>query len=773
MRLPQLPTVEISTGRLVTGHAEGAHAAVLAALARPNEVTCLAPISISFLRPEDSADIGHFTNFFGADASYVHPAFTALMSRPLHMFHADRNTINLAHMNVLIRVGSRDSAGHLWASKRLYRLVSDAIQVGLTKPTATMQPKNDSRDARYEYMGRWLTSSLKSRVRLDVVRSQGHWWDSTVYVGDGGALNDASMRSFYAQCLHRSLSDIKMVHVDYVAHPHMDSGAAAIDVDDKDAAETGNNNIDIEQSDLNLPAPNHICRSDEFTLSLSDPTDSSGLCGFRVLQQFHSLLQSEIFVSQHHLSRSALIAHAIREVNHQHKSRSGGVAYIDNLNLRDEDVSYFDTAVAYAAEATVGGSHLHRGGSTMKGRFSSGSVDMPASGGSTGVVGGAGAGPGGGRNGMVLDDEAMGSGIKRSVRQRILNHPEMQGLFTLPAHVRAGRLCIVRTQNVRRLGLDRLLENACRNTDFMHLPLLLIVDGRIIKREDFSRDPPLKGVLFEESVGQVDICWTSNGSISASMCSRPQDPLGEKVLETVGRGVRALEGRAVVVVFGTPSRLERRHALRDLALYIANSLAAANGATVHMLSDFEYRDILSGESASIALSGFENVVFIGGPGDNKAIRDITEGLLPGVMMGSRLPVVFLPSGQGFLIGPYRFDEADQGVSFTLPLVRSVDSSVPAPPQYASDKFHKRSVLPVQPISGLCLTANSLSGYLHLSRLMWGNSKLSSGGMFGSTLPDFVVTSAEVWPLGLAGGSPLSGYWNSTWGFDKDHAYSRP
>ena len=69
---------------------------------------------------------------------------------------------------------------------------------------------------------------------------------------------------------------------------------------------------------------------------------------------------------------------------------------------------------------------------------------------------------------------------------------------------------------------------------------------------------------------------------------------------------------------------------------------------------------------------------------------------------------------------------------------------------------------------VCVHANSVEGYLHLSRLAWSVTPPMVRPPF-SSLPDYTVIDERVWGQGL-GGVLLAGYWGPTWEYVPSDAY---
>jgi hypothetical protein len=189
--------------------------------------------------------------------------------------------------------------------------------------------------------------------------------------------------------------------------------------------------------------------------------------------------------------------------------------------------------------------------------------------------------------------------------------------------------------------------------------------------------------------------------------------------------------------------------MRDLAVYIGNSNLAAHNTHVRVITDLDYRSnkyYLQDDPA--------NVIFIGGPTQNKAVKNLCQFKEDDNKEKNHCitPVKFAVNDDNdgrilnFSIGPHTFRNLDQSLIFTMPLQTNETSAM-----------------------GVCLHANTPEGYLDLSRLAWPVPPPMVRAPFANYIPDYIVINQKIWAYGF-GGVIAAGYWNSTWSFDPLQAY---
>eukprot|EP01039_Chlorochromonas_danica_P000609 gene609-659_t len=294
--------------------------------------------------------------------------------------------------------------------------------------------------------------------------------------------------------------------------------------------------------------------------------------------------------------------------------------------------------------------------------------------------------------------------------------------------------------------------------------------------------PNLQGDIMDvfQRVGSHDVSthpWYSrrHAEICGSSGSSPVHPLSEKTLTTSGP-LRHVAHRPLVIVYGTTptTHLPLRRAMRDIAIYLANSYYAAYHSYVPVLSDIDFR-----------MSTFQkrpllpNIIFIGGDSQTNRMWKWMQNDSSISPLTYRLPADLVMHGYpsergqqqqeeeegeeegeekvGFTLANQTFSRADHGLMFTFPIHR--------PPSSSSSSYDSVAM-------GVCLHGNSPRAYLHLSRLLWPVIPPMVRPPFSLYLPDYLVVDEEVWAKG-PGGLRLAGYWDSDWQIDERTAYYRP
>eukprot|EP00041_Stephanoeca_diplocostata_P021451 m.500089 g.500089 ORF g.500089 m.500089 type:complete len:980 (-) comp21830_c0_seq2:232-3171(-) len=155
-----------ATRLIVCGHSMGGHGAWLFAATEPGRTMCL-NANAGWNRKEQYGDSNtlflHDLRLDAVDARLQYVLGAAVQENMV-----DRHARNLARggVAVLARVGTQDATVHPWYTRRMARVV--AAEGGA--------------------------------VELVEVAGKEHWWWDTVAPNDGGAVNDAALRTFFHAC---------------------------------------------------------------------------------------------------------------------------------------------------------------------------------------------------------------------------------------------------------------------------------------------------------------------------------------------------------------------------------------------------------------------------------------------------------------------------------------------------------------------------------------------------------------------------------------------
>ena len=360
--------------------------------------------------------------------------------------------------------------------------------------------------------------------------------------------------------------------------------------------------------------------------------------------------------------------------------------------------------------------------------------------------------------------------------------------------------CSISTGNVRRLRISLGSGFFARNS-------AIVVDGLSIsdlwettalfsnthsdRSASTSRAQTHKASKLINAADEmyVDICWysgcessTSSSSAydeyvkkpsSPSVCCKLANPLYEKTLSVYGP-VQQVYSRPLLVVYGTPQDQYYRKILKDTAVHIANSLFAAHSSHVEVVTDMQYKSIVTSSEdmyeTSYVNDGdenegiFMNSIFIGGPMHNKAIRSMIQHKIQPIQANVQ-NVVYKSVSNGssayreenpiFCIGErYCFSNSDNAVIYTFPMISGSSAS------------------PSGSALGVCIHANSVEGYLHFSRISWPTVPPMVRAPFANYIPDYMVIDSMVWSQGL-GGVLMAGFWAPNWAFSVFQYYSNP
>jgi hypothetical protein len=278
--------------------------------------------------------------------------------------------------------------------------------------------------------------------------------------------------------------------------------------------------------------------------------------------------------------------------------------------------------------------------------------------------------------------------------------------------------------------------------------------------ELWVNNQPFYVAHLSTSSGILHFCISSVDKDTHFCDSSSLQPLSEKTLVTYGP-IRRVYDRSFTIVYGTPaSDSTLRITMKDFALYVANSHYTSHYTSVQVMSDLEFLT-----SNYMRRTVFSNIIFIGDSSQNRLLknilaRDSSEAKAHRINFSGQLPRDFTFSnssnsadGVGFRIKNHLFNRLDQGVIFTLPLLRDTSEAV-------ADE---------DTAMGLVICANSIGAYHHLSRLAWPVIPPMVRAPFANYLPDFIVVNHHIWDEGF-GGVSAAGFWNMRWEYDERQSY---
>lgn len=401
-------------------------------------------------------------------------------------------------------------------------------------------------------------------------------------------------------------------------------------------------------------------------------------------------------------------------------------------------------------------------------------------------------------DGGVLNDKTMREFYRECLARRAIAACPLNTTWTLKAispHSQAGRCGVAITQQVKSFamssistychivehqpGMDNENGAATLTSDSSQPSLVCRLDTKNVRHVTLNINPTEFGLCNGTVNSTVNLVVdgvavsTAQGSV-VSICLQPSPhvcapPPMERGPETYGP-IRAIYSRPFIIIYGTPTNSLLRIALRDLAVYIGNAHYNAHSTYVLVISDLEYKSRNYGEQDL-------GLLLVGGPSVNKAARMIydssrrssgTEGdddedpeAGPAEREESLLsrPTVHFPpaseDGSGanhsFSIAGIQYAAPSDAVIATFPLV------------------YPRAMRGGQARLGIILHANSLEGYLHISRLAWSVVPPMVRAPFAAYLPDYIVIDQRIWAQGF-GSVRTAGFWDYDWNGDETYGY---
>jgi hypothetical protein len=607
------------------------------------------------------------------------------------------------------------------------------------------------------------------------VKGKSHWWWDTYSTNDGGVMNDLIMRQFYSNCAKKEDRFFKVKQL-YNIHTlnasiYSEFNASMGDIIDDDYQlskylETVISFKNTQRNSSVLKMNNIRWRRCDrnVTLTTINPAIHRGLCGVQITQQLKMMVLSSIVItctshrqegdrstSTTTTTTSATSSESnLQEFLKKQKKKKTCVAVTRNIRKLRFKFGY-DSVLFGVATLTVDGVMFNLSSLVAPIEESTSSSSTSSSSFSSS---------------MLLDDDDDEEEEEKSMRRRHLSSRNT---------IRNG---------IYQRGSDRFFE-ICWNDDDSLLP-----------------SPSCLNTSYHPSSYGEQSSSSSSSSSSSTSHSSPQRSL-------VNYGpVRSLYNRPFLIVYGTSPHHELRTAMRDLAVYIANSHYASHHTFVKVLSDLEYRSggymktttsTMSTTKKEKKRGNIANIMFIGGPSMNKIMTIIccidqkkmesesnsidvasypsirckipdaiqfTGGYMPHANSTSMSSSSGDNSQSRFSFDGKEYDEySDNAIIFTLPLYRT--TTVGDKSSNSEGVFRQKTS---NVAMAVCLHSNTPEGYLHLSRLAWPVIPPMVRAPFTTYIPDYMLIDSEIWSKGF-GGVYKAGYWDNEWNINPLQHYS--
>ena len=589
-----LPQLRLGSG-LVSGHSMGAHGAWMAALNSPDLFSCLAPLSGWINKEEYSNSNAFFELDIGN--SYVDPELKAMLEMAMSEFHSDKMIPNVLGMDVHLRVGANDLTTHAWFSRRMRRLL---LHYGVN-------------------------------ATLEELPGKQHWWWDTNAPNDGGVMNDPAMRAYYQHCMRKARKELTLKQK-YVLALNSSTAPAAIDPLHHKATERPTYNSDIFTSaphpskgkntsstpaDLGevQPLVRRPCERN-MTLVVVNPASHHGSCGLHIQQQHRMMRRTAVQVSCSPLTSAKNSASSGGDASSADAATEGSAAArtgsahgrfcsIVTSNVRKLRLQFgYDSVLFGARYLDVDGvafdlAQLHQ--LSAPGRPGSDQLvmDLPSDSVNRGNGGGTTA------EGGISSSPSLHSTFQQ--RWSALHHDDVDHGKYMPG---------------------KAYFEVCWHFPMDEpQPCWYEADALVPPSSPRQTSTATDGnaAVVEEEAVTTALDGTSSASVPEhqSLVPPPSQqpqylssfPIAEKRLENYGP-IRHVYARPFVVVYGTPPHQALRNSMRDLAVYIGNSHAAAHGTYVQVVSDLEYRASGLGKRTDSSLA---NILFVGGSSMNKVM----------------------------------------------------------------------------------------------------------------------------------------------------------
>ena len=638
---PWLPQLHSDGGGILAGHSMGGHGAWMSGVNSPDQYACVVSAS-SWLSKEKY----HSSNaFFELDVqgSYVEPALKVVMEVGLQEYQVDSLASNLRSLQrVHLRVGSSDYTTHPYFSRRMHRVLAK----------------------------HGVNSTLEE------VPGKQHWWWDTRRENDGGVLNDAKMRSLYGECLKSSYllrrEDEERRNIDRALYKKMQGWEWEDEDEDEDSSEeemhgqeerdTGDDEVQPtssegdtsseEQEELRLREMEEKARMDKLLGSdlRRNRKEDVNFLPSSASQAGQSLIDYRRRANRARAKRRRALS------ERQQRNRRGGGRQVEIAPNR-----LLTVAVLRDATIALNTSHLIASllpaplslpidrpigkRSCRLGIFTVEAVNPAHSRGACGVrilqqfatfreskvdvrcqVVDAGSSitttPTTTDSassytllwGEVMSVDEDGKPLPETVQQRRRRRRKRSLELEELEDVYSQQRCDITTSNVRRLAFSPNGPSSAFSKARLALTTMYLNGKRLSLATPQSDEDETKTEF------SVDVCFSKRNV--PSRCSLPIIPGVEKSPEVHGP-VRDVHTRPFLIVYGTPRDQRLRQTLRDIAVYLGNSYAAAHQTYVRVITDLEYR------AGKYALQEqMWGLVLVGGPAHNKVSATLLTSARP-------------------------------------------------------------------------------------------------------------------------------------------------
>lgn len=555
---------------------------------------------------------------------------------------------------------------------------------------------------------------------------QQHWWWDSFHSNDGGVVNDDLAREFFQLC-RLKLDRISQ----YDQNRSHDTGISTHRQHDRQDRAS-------PMRDLSVRFHETIC--DEFTLSVINPASQRGLCGIRILQQHQAMTMSNIQTHRDEMSMKDLIHRLKSEINDTDKEHKQQKNLEDIQSLADDARQYNGNelrSIHFIETKNVRRFRIRR---SQISKYSIANMliinNYPQ---------------------LIADDSASCHGDHRKETCSVIRNDS----DVIDQDV---EICVDETDHSPHTCDDVKSSNT-------------IPEGIIEPGSSFEKSPAAYGPI------------------------------------------RQVYSKPLYIVYGTPAANQQmRLMMKDYAIYLANSIYASHHSTVYVRSDSEYWSMIilhinkykhpcnhpqskdrtsdgshdqsmDDDMIDLNLQGIsDNVMFIGGPTINKAFKrlcEFGEKELDHMFIAITCRTEVEYSNQKeeksnkqqdqeeklhsnnhfnndrafFKLGNHIYE--NESVIYAFPVIYTIRPKCDGPNR---NKHHQQTSMAVS------IHANTVSGWLHISRMSWPVVPPMVRAPFANYLPDFIVFSSSIWYKGF-GSVRSAGFWDMEWKYDRKQAYT--